>query len=286
MVYLDGVWKINVSKSVQLYSATGLTADTQHIIGTRTVDTNGNVNASWVNHTARTAPVAPVAPVANFTATPRTGTAPLTVQFNDTSTNTPTSWKWAYKNATSGWTQFNTTRNASYTFAAGTYDINLTATNAAGSDDEIKAGHITVNAMSYIDVSISGSIDNWNFVTGTNEDTTSVDLSVDTNMNSWSVRVRDASDDGKPVGTEGKMAEWSGTAYVPSGKVLANAVQVKSGSGSYITLTGSNLAVQSGTAPGISSYDIGMKQEIALTDPALDGDHRYRIAITFTGAAA
>ena len=77
-------------------------------------------------------------PVANFTATPSTGTAPLTVQFNDTSTNTPTSWKWAYKNATSGWMQFNTTRNASYTFAAGTYDINLTATNAAGSDDEIK----------------------------------------------------------------------------------------------------------------------------------------------------
>ena len=69
-------------------------------------------------------------PVANFTATPRTGTAPLTVQFNDTSTNTPTSWKWAYKNATSGWMQFNTTQNPKYTFPAGTYDINLTATNA------------------------------------------------------------------------------------------------------------------------------------------------------------
>ena len=74
-------------------------------------------------------------PVANFTATPRTGTAPLTVQFNDTSTNTPTSWKWAYKNATSGWMQFNTTQNPKYTFPAGTYDINLTATNAGGSDD-------------------------------------------------------------------------------------------------------------------------------------------------------
>ena len=56
MVYLDGVWRTNVTKGIQLYSATGLAADTQHIIGTRTVDTTGNVNASWVNHTARTAP--------------------------------------------------------------------------------------------------------------------------------------------------------------------------------------------------------------------------------------
>ena len=57
MVYLDGTWKQNVTKGVQLYSATGLTADTQYSIGTRTVDTTGNVNASWVNHTARTAPL-------------------------------------------------------------------------------------------------------------------------------------------------------------------------------------------------------------------------------------
>ena len=84
-------------------------------------------------------------PVANFTATPRSGTPPLAVTFTDTSTNTPTSWKWAYKNATVGWTQFSTVQNPSYTFAAGTYDINLTATNAAGSDDEIKNGYITVS---------------------------------------------------------------------------------------------------------------------------------------------
>jgi PKD repeat protein len=222
-------------------------------------------------------------PVANFTATPRTGTAPLTVQFNDTSTNTPTSWKWAYKNATSGWMQFNTTQNPKYTFAAGTYDINLTATNAAGSDDEIKTGYITVTATPYIDVSISGSIDNWNFQTGTNEDTTSVDLTIDTNMNSWSVEAVDALTGNKPVGTAGKMAEWSGSAYVPYGNVLTNAAQVKSGTGSYITLTGSNQPVQAGTASG--SYDLGMKQQIVQTDPALSGDHRYRIVITFTGAA-
>ena len=105
-------------------------------------------------------------------------------------------------------------------------------------------------------------------------------------MNSWSVGAMDAMTDSKPSGTAGKMAEWSGTSYVLSGKVLSNAVQVKSGTGSYITVSGSNLAVLSGNAPGITSYDIGMKQEIVQTDPALDGDHRYRIVITFTGGSA
>jgi PKD repeat protein len=226
-------------------------------------------------------------PVANFTATPKTGTAPLTVQFNDTSTNSPTSWKWAYKNATVGWTQFSTVRNASYTFPAGTYDINHTATNTAGSDDEIKTGYITVStAIPYIDVSISGSIDNWNFQTGMNEDTTSVDLKVDTNMNQWSVGAMDALTGSKPAGTAGKMAEWSGSVYVPSGRLLTNAVQVKSGIGSYLPLSGTNQPVQAGTAPGNSSYDIGMRQQIAQTDPTLSGSNRYRIVITFTGAAA
>ena len=46
MVYLDGIWKQNVTKGVQLYSATGLNPDTQYTIGTKTVDTTGNVNAS------------------------------------------------------------------------------------------------------------------------------------------------------------------------------------------------------------------------------------------------
>ena len=226
-------------------------------------------------------------PVANFTAAPKTGTAPLTVQFNDTSTNTPTSWRWAYRNASVGWTNFSTLKNATYTFGTGTYDINLTAINGAGSDDEIKTGYITVGTVTpYIDVSISGSIDNWNFQTGPNEDTTSVDLTVDTNMDNWSVGAMDALTGSKPAGTAGKMAEWSGISYVSSGKVLANALQVKSANGSYHTISGTNQPVQGGTAQGFTSYDIGMKQQIDQTDPTLIGNNRYRIVVTFTGGAA
>jgi PKD repeat protein len=84
------------------------------------------------------------APVAAFSANATTGGTTLGVQFTDSSNNTPTSWKWAYKNASVGWTQFSTSQNPTYTFPIGTYDINLTATNAFGSDDEIKTSYITV----------------------------------------------------------------------------------------------------------------------------------------------
>jgi PKD repeat protein len=228
---------------------------------------------------------ATLAPVANFTAMPRTGTAPLTVQFNDTSTNSPASWKWAYKNATAGWTQFSTVRNVTYSFPAGTYDINLTATNPSGSDDEIKIGYITASEIPYIDVDVTGSVDNWIFLTGTNEDTTSVDMIIATNLNSWSVSMRDALDGSKPAGTGGKMAEWTpGSGYIPSGKSLANALQVKSGTGSYLSVSTTAQTLQTGTVHAIS-YDLGLRQVITGTDPALEGNNRYHMVITVTGGA-
>ena len=62
MVYLDGISQPNVTKGNQFYNATGLTADTEHEISTRTVDDLGNINDTVVNHTARTKP-SPVEPV-------------------------------------------------------------------------------------------------------------------------------------------------------------------------------------------------------------------------------
>ena len=52
IVYLDGNWKTNTSKSY--YIAKGLDTNTSHEISTHTVDTNGNVNKTWVNQTAKT----------------------------------------------------------------------------------------------------------------------------------------------------------------------------------------------------------------------------------------
>ena len=55
MIYLDGVYKENVSEGIKSYNATNLTADTSYTISTRTVDDNYSVNSIWENLTARTA---------------------------------------------------------------------------------------------------------------------------------------------------------------------------------------------------------------------------------------
>jgi PKD repeat protein len=86
------------------------------------------------------------APVANFTASPTSGSAPLTVQFSDTSSGSPTSWAWDFDN--NGSTD-STAQHPSYTYAAaGNYTVRLTATNAVGSDGETKTNYISVSEPS------------------------------------------------------------------------------------------------------------------------------------------
>jgi PKD repeat protein len=80
------------------------------------------------------------APVANFTGTPTSGAAPLTVSFMDTSTNSPTSWAWDFGDGGTS-----TVQHPSHQYtSAGNYTVSLTATNAGGSDTETKADYITV----------------------------------------------------------------------------------------------------------------------------------------------
>ena len=84
----------------------------------------------------------PPAPVANFTATPTSGTTPITVAFTDTSTGSPTSWNWSFGDGGA-----NTTQNPSHTYsAAGTYTVSLIATNAGGSNTTVKSGYVVVTA--------------------------------------------------------------------------------------------------------------------------------------------
>ncbi len=68
------------------------------------------------------------APVSSFAANVTSGTAPLTVQFTDTSTNTPTSWLWSFGDGT---TSFDPSPTHTYA-VAGTYLVTLIVTNAAG----------------------------------------------------------------------------------------------------------------------------------------------------------
>jgi len=71
-------------------------------------------------------------PTASFTASPTSGTAPLTVNFADTSTGDPApSRVWDFGDGTA--TSTSPTPTHAYT-AAGSYTVTLTATNLAGSD--------------------------------------------------------------------------------------------------------------------------------------------------------
>jgi vibriolysin len=81
-------------------------------------------------------------PVADFSGSPTSGGTPLTVNFTDLSTNSPTSWLWNF-----GDTGTSTVQNPSHTYTSpGTYTVTLTATNSSGSDGETKTNYITVAA--------------------------------------------------------------------------------------------------------------------------------------------
>ena len=54
-VYINGNFKEEVISPGNYYNATGLNSSTLYEISTRTMDASGNVNQTWINHTARTA---------------------------------------------------------------------------------------------------------------------------------------------------------------------------------------------------------------------------------------
>jgi len=89
----------------------------------------------------------PISPIVRFTADPTSGLVPLTVQFTDSSTNSPTSWIWNFGDVSTS-----TEKNPSHTYtSAGTYTVALTASNSVGSNVCTKTSYITVNAASGVD---------------------------------------------------------------------------------------------------------------------------------------
>jgi PKD repeat protein len=77
---------------------------------------------------------APLAPVSSFTSNTTSGYSPLPVLFNDTSTNTPTSWNWSFRNVTGNDTEiwFSTNQNITQIFNVGNFSIKLNASNSVG----------------------------------------------------------------------------------------------------------------------------------------------------------
>ncbi len=80
------------------------------------------------------------APVANFTATPRSGKSPLTVQFTGTSTGHITSRLWNFGDGATS-----TERSPIHTYQnAGSFTVSLTVTGPSGSNTKTMEGYIQV----------------------------------------------------------------------------------------------------------------------------------------------
>lgn len=79
---------------------------------------------------------------ADFTGTPTSGAAPLSVDFTDASTGSPTAWSWNFGDG-----QLSTSQNPTNIYAAaGSYTVTLIASNATGSSTKIRTNYIVVDA--------------------------------------------------------------------------------------------------------------------------------------------
>ena len=104
----------------------------------------------------------PPPPTADFSGSPTTGNAPLTVDFADLSTGNPTSWSWDFGDGVGT----SNVQNPSYTYDnPGSYTVTLVAANASGSDTETRVDYITVNeppaatkAYATADVAVAGGV--------------------------------------------------------------------------------------------------------------------------------
>lgn len=110
-----------------------------HNIKATCFDNSGNSTSNEVNVIIEQGSSVPVAA---FTATPTSGTAPLTVSFTDQSANSPTSWQWNFGDGGTS-----TQQNPTHTYHnSGTYTVSLTTTNSVGSNTKTQNNLIVVNS--------------------------------------------------------------------------------------------------------------------------------------------
>ena len=101
---------------------------------------------TWVNiaeiqfgsYQRDTAPTLP--PIANFTAAPTAAAVGSTIQFNDTSSYSPTSWAWDFGDG-----ELDFTQNPTHAYGvAGTYSVTLYVNNTAGNSTKTRTDYIDV----------------------------------------------------------------------------------------------------------------------------------------------
>lgn len=102
----------------------------------------------------------------------------------------------------------------------------------------------------------------------------------------WTLSAKDAMPqtgvEPKPVGSEGKMTAINAGGYWDGS--LTNPLQVKWNGGSYVSLTGTNQVIHSGTYGSVSN-PLAVKQTVLPTDLVLPTGSTYYLNILVTGAA-
>jgi PKD repeat protein len=105
--------------------------------------------AQWPVFYATGTRVLGFAPKANFSASFKTGKAPLNTTFFDQSTNEPTSWEWTFE---SGTPHTSTSQNPVVSYSTpGTFAVTLKVTNGFGNNSAVKSGFIVVSNATGID---------------------------------------------------------------------------------------------------------------------------------------
>ncbi len=81
------------------------------------------------------------APISKFSASPTSGSIPLTVSFTDQSTGAPTAWRWTFGDGNNS-----TEKNPVHTYnKSGLCSVTLTASNANGSNVLVKTDYVAVS---------------------------------------------------------------------------------------------------------------------------------------------
>lgn len=123
----------------------GLGSDKISASGSASVLVN---NSIWPVYYATGTRILGLAPKANFTASYKSGTAPLTVNFTDLSENDPVSWQWTFQ---SGTPSSSALKHPVVVYNnPGTYNVTLKATNAYGENSITKSAYITVTGSTGI----------------------------------------------------------------------------------------------------------------------------------------